>query len=193
MRGYYPPYRFRAVLEFLADGHYLFENFRFCLERAYPLPRFESGELNEADFFESPPYFLDRSRIPAAQPLVVFFEQADCHACDVLHSEPLSDPGVRGALSFLQVVQLDMWSATPVLTPEGLRLTARQWAEEMDIHYAPTLVFFDEHGKEIVRVDSVVKLYRLGRVLDFIVEGGYRSGMNYQQWHAHRLLRDGTE
>ena len=28
LRGYYPPYRFRAALEYVADGHYTSENFR---------------------------------------------------------------------------------------------------------------------------------------------------------------------
>ncbi|KAA3631164.1 MAG: thioredoxin, partial [Proteobacteria bacterium] len=119
LRGYYPPYRFRAALEYVADGHYLVESFRDYLERAHPPPKFDLEDLNEEDFFDTPPYFLDRSRFPATLPLVVFFEQRDCHACDVLHSDPLSDPDVRRTLSAMRAVQLDMWSDTPVLTPDG--------------------------------------------------------------------------
>ncbi|GJL82306.1 MAG: hypothetical protein DHS20C01_19400 [marine bacterium B5-7] len=192
LRGYYPPYRFRAALEYVADGHYRDESFRSYLERAHPPPKFDLEELNEEIFFDSPPFFLDRSRFPASKPLVVFFEQRNCHACDVLHSDPLSDESTRTMLEFMQVVQLDMWSDTPVLTPTGDRLTARQWAEQLDISYAPTLVFFDERGREIIRIGSVVQQYRLGRVLQYVAESGYKSGLNYQQWHGLRSATPGT-
>ncbi len=188
IRGYYPPYRFRAALEYAADGHYATETFRDYLERANPPPKFELEDLNEQPFFDSPPYVLDRSRYPTASPLAVFFEQRDCHACDVLHSAPLADEHVRTLLGSMQVVQLDMWSGAPVLTPVGRRLTAREWAAALDITWAPTLVFFDAHGREIIRIDSVVQQYRLGRVLEYVAEGGYASGLNYQQWHRRRTV-----
>jgi thioredoxin-related protein len=193
LRGFYPPYRFRAALEYVADDHYRNESFRDYLARAHPPPKFDLEDLNEESFFESPPYLLDRSRFAASRPLAVFFEQHDCHACDVLHSDPLSDSDVRQSLSGMQVVQLDMWSDTKVLTPDGRRMTADQWAADLGIFYAPTLVFFDENGNEIIRVDSVVRLYRLGRVLDYVREGGYKTGMNYQEWHGHRELGAGAD
>lgn len=189
LRGYYPPYRFRAALEYVADRHFEEESFRAYLERAHPPPKFDLEDLNEEEFFDAPPHILDRSRVPAKLPLVVFFEQRDCHACDVLHSAPLADLKVRQMLSLMHVVQIDMWGDEPVLTPDGQRLRARQWADQLGIFYAPTLVFFDENGREIIRVDSVVQLYRLGRVLEYVAAGGYRSGLNYQEWHGRRAVR----
>jgi len=182
LRGYYPPYRFRAALEYVAGGHYRDESFRDYLARADPPPKFDLGDLNERDFFIEPPYVLDRSRAPAERPLVVFFESRDCHACDVLHSEPLSDPRTLELLSSFEPVQLDMWSDTPVITPSGERTTAMQWAAELDLFYAPTLVFFDESGQEILRLDSVVRLYRLRKVLEYVLEKGYLVEPVYHRW-----------
>lgn len=189
LRGYHAPYRFRAALEYAADGHYVFESFREYLARANPPPKFELEDMNEESFFASPPHFLDRSHFAASRPLAVFFEQRDCHACDILHSDPVADDGVRNMLKRMDVVQLDMWGDEPVLTPSGKRQTSAEWATELDISYAPTLVFFDEKGLEVFRIDSVVQLYRLGRVLEYVAEGGYKTGMNYQEWHGHRSLR----
>lgn len=184
LRGYYPPYRFRAALEYVADGHYLLESFRDYLERADPPPAFDLEALHDEDFFESGPYLLDRSKRAAQRPLLVAFEQGKCHACDVLHGGPLREPVVRRALAGMEVVQLDMWADTPVLTPAGSRLTARAWAERLGLFYAPTLIFFDEHGKEIIRVDSVVQFYRLQNVLDYVLSGAYREEPNFQRWRA---------
>jgi thioredoxin-related protein len=65
-------------------------------------------------------------------------------------------------------------------------LTARQWAEQLGIFYTPTLIFFDDHGHEIMRVDSVVQFYRLRNVLNYILSGAYREYPNFQRWRASR-------
>jgi len=189
MRGYYPPYKFRAALEYVVDGHYKNERYRDYLLRADPPPKFEIGDLNERAFFQKPPYALDRSHMPANRPLVVFFEQRECHACDVLHSEPLEDPDVLLRLSQMDAVQLDMWSDTPVITPSGQKLTTEEWANELGIFYAPTLVFFDELGQEVFRVDSVVRLHRLRQVLDFVLTKAYRD-TDYQTWARQERAKE---
>ncbi len=189
LRGYYPPYKFRAALEYVVDGYYKEETFRDYLARADPPPKFEIGDLNTQEFFESPPFALDRSRFPGQQPLVVFFEQRDCHACDILHTDPVSDKRTRGFLKDFEVVQLDMWSETPVLTPDGQRLTARQWAKQLGLIYAPALVFFDEGGKEVIRIESVVRLYRLQGVLEYVLKKGYREAPTFQRWREMQSQR----
>ncbi len=189
LRGYYPPYRFRAALEYVADGHYKKESFREYLERADPPPRFEANDLNEQPFFAPPPYVLDRSRIAGQRPLAVFFEQGDCHACDVLHSGPLLNDVIAGQLALLDAVQLDMWSDTRVVTPAGVRTTARQWAGELGLFYTPTLIFFDRRGQEIIRVDSVVNFYRLRSVLDYVLSGAHQRGLSFQRWRQNPMPR----
>ncbi len=182
LRGYYPPYRFRAALEYVVDGYYRSESLRDYLARANPPPKFEVSDMNEQPFFSPPPYALDRTRVKAQRPLLVFFEQRDCHACDILHSEPLADDSTLLKLRNFDVIQLDMWSQTPVWTPDGQRLGAREWADNLGLIYAPALLFFDEFGKEIIRVQSVVKLYRLRGVLDYVLERGYQLAPTFQRW-----------
>ncbi len=185
LRGYYPPYRFLAALEYVVGGFYQRESLRDYFARADPPPKFEIGDINEEDFFDGPPFALDRSHFPAKKPLAVFFEQYECHACDILHSEPLKDDEARQLLQGFQSVQLDMWSDTPVLTPDGRKSSAVQWADELGIFHAPTVVFFDEHGKEIIRIDSVVQVYRLRGVLDFVLRKGYLDAPTYQRWREN--------
>lgn len=184
LRGYYPPYTFRAALEYVVDGFYRTESFSDYLERGDSTQTFEPGDLNEEDFFTEPPYMLDRSRLPGERPLVVFFEQGECHACDVLHTQPLREPAISRLFQRLDNVQLDMWSDTPVITPDGRRTTARQWAKDLGLFYAPAIVFFDAKGEEIIRVDSVVRFFRLRNVLNYITSKGYLTDPNYQRWRV---------
>jgi thioredoxin-related protein len=189
LRGYYPPYRFRAALEYVADGHYREEPFRDYLARADVPLIFEPGDLNEQPFFMRGPMMLDRSRIRGERPLAVFFEQGNCHACDVLHSGPLADPEIRQRVSQLESVQLSYWADTPVITPSGERTTSRKWAESLGLFYTPTLIVYDNSGLEIIRVDSVVQFYRLRNILDYVLSEGYRDYPTFQSWRASRSPR----
>ena len=182
LSGYHPPYQFRAALEYIADDHYRRENFRTYLTRGERIAAFDESELNESPVFSPPPYALDRSRIKGQAPLVVVFEQPTCHACDVLHTGPLKDPEIKSQLSSLDVVQLDITSDTPVITPDGIKTTASKWAKSLGIYYAPTMLFYDTDGKEILKIDSVVRFYRLNNVLYYILSKGYKKYPNFQRW-----------
>lgn len=184
LRGYYPPYKFRAALEFVADQHYQRETFPDYLARGESGTAFEPGDMNEEEFFSAGPHNLDRSRFPSKRPLVVFFEQGNCHACDVLHGQPLREPAINKLISKFDNVQLDIRADTPVITPQGKKTTAKEWAKQLGLFYTPSLLFFDEQGKEVIRVDSVVRFYRLRNVINYITSRGYLTEPNYQRWRV---------
>jgi thioredoxin-related protein len=187
LTGYHPPYQFRAVLEFVADKHYQYEPLRSYIARGETVAGLEESELNEHDMFSSPPFALGRNKIPAKMPLAVIFEQPTCHACNVLHAGPLNNKKIINKFRQMEVVQLDRNSDTPVLTPNGEKFTAKKWAEQLGLYYSPTIIFFDEAGKEILRVDSVIQFYRLNGVLDYILSKGYKQYDTFQLWRQqHR-------
>jgi thioredoxin-related protein len=157
LRGYYPTYTFMAALEFVADAHYQNEAFQAFIARAQPLS--EGGEPVAEDWFQPPPYQLDRSRWPAQR----------------------------------ELVQLDPRDETLVITPQGKRTTAKEWAKELGLFYYPSLLFFDRNGNEILRIDSVVRLYRLNLALEYVSSGGYREQPNFQAWKRARDERIAAE
>lgn len=189
LNGYQPPYKFQAILEYVADGHYKEETLHDYLEHGEQGIDFDEGELNEADFFSPPPYAFDRSRFPASKPLALFFEEGKCHACDVLHSHALVDDEVLKLLEGFDAAQLDIRQSTPLLTPVGERTTIKEWARDLGIFYAPTIIFFDEQGEEIIRVDSVIGFRRMRGVLAYIQSGAYRSGVTFQKYRRELWLK----
>lgn len=186
LQGYRPPYQFRAALEYVADAHHKTESFRKYLARAEAAMSYGHDTLNEYPAFASPPYNLDRSHVPANAPLLVVFEQRKCHACDVLHAGPLLDPAIMKLIRQFDAIQLDMWAETPVITPTGIKTTAKLWADTLELNHAPTLIFYDEAGKEIIRIDSVVGFYRLRNVLQYITSKGYKQYPTFQQWRNRK-------
>jgi thioredoxin-related protein len=181
INGYYPPHRFVAALRYAAGEHAQGEAFGAYLERVAP-PR-PPGALHDEPFFERPPYDL-RAR-PRDRPIAVFFEQRDCDECDALHADVLAQPATREALARFRVVQLDRWSATPLTTPDGGETTARTWADALGIGYLPTAVFFDQ-GREVIRIEAMLKGFHMRTVMDYVASGAYRSQPSFQRFIQSR-------
>ena len=185
LRGFYPPYKFRAALQYVAEEFYKKETFSAYFERANPGEYFLLGGLTERDFFLTEPYDLV-SLGNNGKPTAVFFEQGNCHACDLLHSGPLSNDLSIQEINKMNVIQLNMWADTPVITPQGKKTTAKEWAKSLDLFYTPSIIFFDADGKEIIRVDSVTHFYRLWGVLNYVNKQGYKHTTDYQQWRLQQ-------
>jgi len=183
--GFRPPYQFRAALEYVADAHYLNEPFGDYLARAEDAFSYGRDDLNDNDAFLPRPFHMDRSKKPGKRPLVVFFEHPICHACDILHAGPLSDPEVNRRLQQMDAYQINLASHEPVITPSGQHTTTNDWARHLKLSFAPTLIFFDENGKEIIRIDSVIRLYRLNNVLLYVLSKGYEEYPTFQLWKHH--------
>jgi len=185
LRGYYPPYKFRAALQYVTEEFYKEETFSDYFARANPGEYFLLGGLNERDFFLPEPYDLATLR-NNKKPTAVFFEQGNCHTCDLLHSDPLAKEESLHEIEKMNAIQLNMWADTPVITPEGKKTTAKEWARSLDIFYAPSILFFDSEGNEIIRVDSVANFYRLWGVLDYVNKEGYKQAIDYQAWRLQQ-------
>ena len=114
------------------------------------------------------------------------FEQGSCHACELLHTGPLSQDEILVEIEKMNVVQLNLFADTEVVTPAGKATTAKQWGHDLGLFYTPTIILFSPEGKEVMRVDSVVQFYRLWGVLDFVNRRGYSSGIDYQDWRLQQ-------
>ena len=159
------------------------------MARAESALGFGKAELNKNDLFNSAPHLLDRSKIKAEHPLMVVFERKRCHACDILHGGPLIASEIESELLKLEAIQLDVNSKKPLITPDGRKISAQQWAEKLNINYSPTIMFFDAKGKEIIRIESVVWFYRLRNVLKYVLNEGYKKYPTFQLWRQSKNLK----
>lgn len=184
LNGYLPPAKFKTALDYIAQAKENTTSYRDYV--ASVAPPASSGELITEDFFRPAPYRLSTTRAANAKPIAVFFEQKDCPACVELHSKILSDADTRTLLKRVNAVQLDMWSNTPVVTPDGKSTTARAWAKTLDVKYAPTIVVFDAQGKEIIRSEAFFKTFHTQGILAYVADGGYRTEPSFQRYLSAR-------
>ncbi len=60
-----------------------------------------------------------------------------------------------------------MQSKTSLVTPDGQTRTAGQWAHDLDIKYAPSMVFFDTQGKVVFRAEACLRTFHVRRHSDY--------------------------
>lgn len=188
--GYYPPNKFRRVLDYLEGQHYERETLYTYMNRH----KQNTGLLKTAirydrEVFPNTNYNLNRKRKLGKRPLLVFFEQPDCVACDRFHKRVLTDMPVRRLLGQFDTLQLDATdNKTEIITPDGNRITPKIWHYRLGLDYSPSMVFFNESGNEITRLDSEVKRWRMEGTLQLILEKSYTYDTQVQRWRRDKAV-----
>ena len=182
INGYFPPHQFMAALQFVSEHKETSTTFRDYY--ATLSPPAAVGKLHLEPYMLKPPYRLGRGK--TGKPLLVLFEQKVCGDCDALHQKALVSPTSRDLLKKFDVVLLDMWDHAPVTTPEGKTTEARAWAGELGIAYAPTALLYDTDGKEVIRIEGLLKAFHVQSVLDYVASGAYARQSNFQRFVEER-------
>jgi thioredoxin-related protein len=185
LNGYYPPHRFNAALDYAVQYHGGSPTFLEYLARIDPVPA--SGVLHSEPSFLKPGTDLAaRSR---DKPLLVMFEQKDCAPCDELHDDILQRPEARRQLDRFDVIVLDMWSQERLRRPDGRQGTAADWARELDVKYAPTLVFFDTGNTEVFRTEAYLRAFHTVSAMDYVASRAWLEYPEFQRYISARAER----
>ena len=182
LNGYYPPHKFNAALDYAAKHDGKTPSFLEYLAQVAPVP--SSGKLHGDPSFLSSG--LDLSNRFNGRPLLVMFEQKDCAPCDELHLDILQRPESREQLARFDVVVLDLWSKDPVMRPDGKYSSVAEWAKELDVKYAPSLVFFDADNKEVFRAEAYLKAFHTQSSMDYVASRAYLDEPEFQRYIAGR-------
>jgi thioredoxin-related protein len=195
LNGFYPPRKFSAALDYASgrqEGKMAFAEYLKSVGDSAP----STGLFHDEPFFMAPPYLLQRNVMAAKKPLAVFFEQKFCAGCDEMHAIPLKEAETRQLLDKFEVVRLNLFGKAPLITPDGRKLNEGEWGRLLKVAYTPTIVFFDEKGKEVFRAEAFLKTFHLQSSLDYVASGAYKTQPNFQrfvQTRADALRAKGIE
>lgn len=193
MNGYYQPAKFETALDYVGLNKFKQQKFSEYLASISPIKA--KGKLHTSVSTVTSPYHLNKA-LNKNKPLLVMFEQKQCPACDELHLDVLKKPESKQLLKKFEVAVVDMWSKDSMITPKGSKTNLASWARELDIQYAPSLVFFDEKGKDVFRIEGYLKTFHVQSVLDYVAQKAYLKEKNFQRWidsRAHKLRAEGVE
>jgi len=184
INGYFPPHKFDIALDYVAGKHENDGAFREYLAQRAPAPA--TGKLHIQPAYLKPPYQLNSIVKLSKKPLLVYFEQKQCAACDELHEDILLRPESRELEKQFQPVLLDTWADTPLITPDGKKTTAAKWAKDLNIQYTPSLVFFDNNGVEVFRTEGYLKAFHIQSSMEYVASGAYQHETEFQRFVDER-------
>jgi len=163
INGYYPPREFEAAIDDLSPG------------QAPGRARL----LSQAFFMQKP---LDLRRKPGGKPLAVLFETSPCEGCDELHRVAFKRKEVLAQLAKFDVAQLDLGGQALLVNPAGKRISETAWARQLNVARAPTMVLFDNSGREVLRTEAYLRPFHLAGSLEYVSSGAYRSEPSFQRF-----------
>ncbi len=193
INGYHSPQRFSLDLDYVALHKEDNISYRDFMKANWPASK-SNKNLNAEPYFSKPPFDFSARVGKKGKPFVVLFEQKDCPNCDALHKNILPDTDLLAVLKQFDVTQLDMWSKTPIVTPEGKKMMARQWAKQLDVKYAPSIVVFSTEGKEVIRAEASFKVFHTQGILNYVLSEGYKKQPSFQRYltnYADHLREQG--
>ena len=184
LNGYLKPAEFKRALNYVADKQETKISYADYVA-ANRVVATNAG-LNNQSFFDQSSFDFSLPESGFEKPLAVFFEQSNCPNCDNLHQTVLAGVDTAKTIDQFRNVQLDMWSDTKVVTPEGIGMSAKEWAKQLKINYAPSIVLFDKQGKEIIRIEAMFKAFHTESVFDYVLSEAYKAEPSFQTYISHR-------
>jgi thioredoxin-related protein len=191
--GYYPPEKFAVVLDYVGQKKENEISFQDYMAQVSPQPA--SGKLHtEVSNLKS-----SNDLHAALEPdkyLLVIFGQKQCATCDELHLDILQRPESRELLERVNVAVIDLWSHDKIVTPDGSEQKIVDWVKQLDIKYAPSLVYFNDQGEEVFRSDAYLKAFHVQSVMDYVTTAAYKEQPNFQRYidtRADHLREQGIE
>lgn len=181
INGYHSPQQFSLDLDYVAKHNETKISYRDFMKANSPESK-TNKSLNTETFFKKDSFDYSAKVNKEGRPFAVFFEQKDCPDCDHLHTKILPDKELLGVINHFDNTQLDMWSKTPIVTPQGEKMTAREWAKKLDIKYAPSIVVFNSDGKEIIRSEAFFKVFHTQGIFHYVLSESYKEEPSFQRY-----------
>lgn len=139
--------------------------------------------IKEDELFSKSKNFM---RVESSKKMAIFFESSNCKECEFLHKKLLSDKTTKALLKQIDLFQIDMNSSKSVVTPNKLITKIEKWTKDLNINHTPTIIFFDNKGKEIIRVEAMFKNFHFQSIVDYVVSDAYKEEEEFQRFLIKR-------
>jgi thioredoxin-related protein len=101
--------------------------------------------------------------------VMLYFEQDGCPYCAALIKTNFSQPQiVAKARKHLVAIALNIWGDREVTWIDGRTMKEKELARTIGLQFTPTVLFLDEHGKVIARLNGYYPPHRFEAVLDWV-------------------------
>ncbi len=123
----------------------------------------------------------------AGKRLMVLFHQDGCPYCNAIVEQNLAQKDIETLVKKnFDVVALNMWGSREIATISGKTYTEKTFAAALKVQFTPTILFFNESGKMILRLNGYLPPRRFKVALDYIADK-QESKISYREYVAKHL------
>lgn len=116
--------------------------------------------------------------------LLVYFGQDGCPYCAELFNNNFSQSHIAGyARKHFDAVDINMWGDRGVTDFDSETLTEKQLAAKHKVWFTPTILFFDERGKQVLRVNGYYPPHQFLAALQYVAEK-QESKLAFREYYA---------
>ncbi|HEX6828651.1 MAG TPA: thioredoxin fold domain-containing protein, partial [Burkholderiales bacterium] len=151
-----------------------------------PLPRDSGAQAIEIPgwFKESFLDFPDELRDAAAanKRLLLYFGQDGCPYCRELMQVNFARKDIADATrARFDAIALSIWGDREVTWTDGRKRTEKEFASLLKVQFTPTILFLDERGEVVLRLNGYYPPHKFAAALDF-ASGKSPPGMSYADY-----------
>ncbi len=151
----------------------------------------KSGEYKGAKHTEYPAWFKEgflefnddiADAAKAGKRLMIVFTQPGCPYCNALVERNLAQKDIEQKVrKNFDAIALNMWGDREVTFTDGKVYTEKTIAEKLKVQFTPTVLFFNEQGKIILRLNGYIPPRRFTVALDYVIKKQERK-MSYRAY-----------
>lgn len=113
----------------------------------------------------------------AEKRVILYFYQDGCPYCDKLLKDNFGNPEIADATrKYFDVIAINMWGDRSVVDFEGEDSTEKNFAAALKVQYTPTLLFLNEAGEVIFRINGYYEPPRFNLVLSYVAGKHEKNG-----------------
>ena len=116
--------------------------------------------------------------------LMILFHQDGCPYCNVLVERNLAQKDIEQLVrKNFDVVAMNMWGDREVVSVAGKPYTEKTFAAALKVQFTPTILFFDEQRKMILRLNGYLPPDRFKAALQYVADKKEKT-IDYREYMA---------
>lgn len=109
--------------------------------------------------------------------IMIVFHQDSCPYCNALIEENFNQADIRQLTQAqFDVVALNMWGDRDIVTVKGETFTEKEFARTLKVQFTPTVLFLNESGKVVLRLNGYIPPQKFSQALDFVANHNEANG-----------------
>lgn len=124
--------------------------------------------------------------------VMLYFYQDGCPYCAKLLKDNFGNLQIEKKVRrHFDVIAINLWGDREVVSLDGQATTEKQFAESLKVQYTPTLLFLDEQGKVVVRLNGYYEPDKFDVVLNYIA-GKHEKEMKLSAYYKQHRAAAGA-